>query len=218
MGTTNIEHLSTIFILTLRLLCVCVAMAAQRPKKTARKDDEAEVVIEDTGDGPDMESLLAEWGAKISSVISQQVQGETGVLLRKYDSQIQRQFRDVEGSLKDVQERQAAVESKQKDMASELARLSKALAVAESTVDAPLPPVDDEFTRDPDPTILRINSHLLVAKSAILDGIPSWLDGMDLPDTTWTLHGSDKGLSKSYTLAFTGERKLAARRATKALR
>lgn len=136
-------------------------------------------------------------------------------LVRNYDSGAQKRFSAIDHEIKHVNDRADKLEETQKSMQGTIDRLERALASAETRPSSSI--ISSEaFDRDPDLTLLRVNTDELCTKLAIIDAIKPWLGEAGFQDNQWSLRGPDETVSKNWTIQFAGAPGLAGNRAKKA--
>jgi hypothetical protein len=140
--------------------------------------------------------------------------GSVATLIRNYDGQQQIRFAKIENDMVDIRGRQDAVEVGQREMRASLDKLSQSLAVAVETPPEKIAETD-EYDRQIDLAIFRINAQVLVDKAEVSKELLSWLEEAGMAPADYELEGP--ALGRNFVLRFHGGAGgLPARRAKKA--
>ena len=141
-------------------------------------------------------------------------------LIRGYDGSVQKRLSEHDAQLRDLDTRTQTIETSQASMKNDIKRLTEALALAESaTTSAEVTRAfaDEAFDRLPDLSVIRLNTSELVSHSSILESIKPLMSEAGLSENQWDLLGAPSGISRNFTVRFTGTEAIAARRAKKCL-
>ena len=141
-------------------------------------------------------------------------------LIRGYDGSVQKRLSEHDAQLRDLDTRTQTIETSQASMKNDIKRLTEALALAESaTTSAEVTRAfaDEAFDRLPDLSVIRLNTSELVSHSSILESIKPLMSEAGLSENQWDLLGAPSGISRNFTVRFTGTEAIAARRAQKCL-
>lgn len=176
-----------------------------------------ESVSRDELDGmlQELRSSLAE---EITTAVNQKCVGQFERMIRSYDTKVQDRLTDHDATLADLSRRIAASEAEQANTKGDLVRLQRALAVAESAAaDATRAINEDEFDRNPDPTILRCNLSESVSRDAVRAALAPLMEDASIAQDQWEIPGPPAGIARNFVVSFKGTAGLAARRARKVL-
>ena len=132
--------------------------------------------------------------------------------LRSYDQKTNERFTQVECNISSLQEGQARLARQHQELRDELAKVSKALVVAESAV-PPAKVVLEEFDAAPDASILRISAGSLVALSVVQEVVTEAWTSVGMAAADAKVVGAPLG--RNFVIKFGGEVGLASRRANK---
>ena len=136
-------------------------------------------------------------------------------LIRRVDGANQERFASIEENIRSVEERTGTVEQDQQRLREQVERMSKVLALAEEAIPPPDPKAED-FDRDPDRSVIRINTDDAVHKHDLKATIDEWLHP-HFKASDFVLRGPDVEAAKFWSIKFTGALALAASRAKKSL-
>ena len=184
--------------------------ARRKGREIADEDDELKSCTSTTGEEyvkrSDLEALLEGY--------QKQNVGVVAGLIRGYDGTLQSRFAKIENDMLDVRSRQDTVEVEQREMRASLDKLSKSLAVAVETPQERIAETD-EYDRQIDLAIFRINAQVLVEKAGVAKELLDWLEQAGMAPAEYELEGP--ALGKNFVLRFLGGAGgLPARRAKKA--
>lgn len=191
-------------------------------KKRTIGDNETQEVFESPREGvskSELDGILASFRADIRKDVTDldaSIGNKVESLVRALDSSSQSRFSAIEADLTDVNRRADKLGDEQAKMWQEIRQLRQGLAAAEvASSSHDIPP--DQFDRDPDLTLLRINCDELCTKTSLLATITSWMEEASLSTEQWSLQGPEKTVAKSWTLRFNGAAGLAAKRVKKCM-
>ena len=149
----------------------------------------------------DLESLLSDFKKSLGEDVRSSVEQLTGAkmedLFRNYDSGIQKRLAGHDAEIADLNKHITAIESDRDKFKTDLAQMRAALALTESTAAQVVRTFQEEdFDRQPDLTLIRLNTSELVARSAVFDSIKPWLSDAGLQDDQWEMIGDPSGISR----------------------
>ena len=136
--------------------------------------------------------------------------------MKKQDEAWNQRMGRVEAEVMELKARISSLEEWKPQTEAEVTKVKTALQVVESS--SPERVVDREdmdFTRDPDPTIVKVRATEKVSPEAIGDALKVVFDEMGLDDSNFHVEGRD--LDKSFNIQFHGTGNLAIRRVAKFL-
>jgi len=202
--------------------------AASAPKR-GRPDDEPEMEQagpQDVVTRQEFESVFdtfrkdffGDMVKDVTTELDKKCTGKLESLFRDYDKAVTKKFEAHEHDIADLRARADATEEAQKKMKDDIERIRAALAVAESAAaDVTAAIQNDEFDRDPDPTIIRLNAAESVAHESVKTAVSEWIALADIVDDQWELQGDPRGISRNFVIKLRGAPGLAARRVKKCL-
>ena len=197
-------------------------MASSGSGKRGRGEAEDQPVEDDVVTRDELDAMLGSFRTTFVEEISAAVNAKAGTqveqLIRTYDAKIQNKFNEQDTTIAALSTRADAVEDAQKSMKLDIERLQRALSVAEATTTEATRAMDEEdFERQPDRCILRLNTAESVARDAVKMAITPLLEEAGLTEAQWNMMGQGGGIAKNFTIRFCGAEGLAARRAKKVL-
>ena len=182
--------------------------------KRLRPDDAPELDpgAKDFVDRSTLDELLAEWKEAVATSVG----SSTQELLRKYDASSQKRLASIEGSMHSLRANQDQVSNEQKKMREDLDKIKAQLLIAENASGIRDAIDNDNFDREIDPTIIKINSRKPVGHEFLKKAASDWLDPSfaDL----YKVQGETAELIKSITVQFKGIPVVAAKHVDRALR
>ena len=183
--------------------------------KRLRSDDDAP--DDDSGanafvDRSTLDKLLEEW----KDAVTTSVGSSTQQLLRKYDASSQKRMAAVETNMHSLRSRQDQLIDDQKKMREDLDKVKAQMLIAENATGIKDAIVSENFDRETDPTIIKINSRKPIGYEFLKKAANEWLDPAfaDL----YKIQGQTAELVKSITVQFTGIPVVAAKHVDRALR
>jgi hypothetical protein len=197
-------------------------MAASEPKRS-RSDEDAPAADSTPVSRSELEDMLAQAKVSIAAESAALVKGmertvteNFSTLIRSVDSANQKRFGGIDSELLALRQRMDDSDNANKAMRSQLGEMSKALAVAEQPQPTKKDIAADDWDKEPDHSILRINfgqgKH--ATKVSIERAIKPWLEESNLKAGQWELLGPAS--SQSFSLKFVGTQGLGGRRARSA--
>ena len=134
-------------------------------------------------------------------------------LIRAVDTANQKRFGGIDADLQALHQRMDSSEASNKEMRAQLGEMAKALAVAEKPQPTRRDLTADDWDKEPDLSLLRINfapgKH--ATRVSVEKAIKPWLEESNTKFGQWELIGPAS--SQNYTIKFVGTQGLGAKRA-----
>lgn len=179
------------------LLVYLHAMAAAADPKRSRSDESSSAANAAAVPRSELEDLLAHTESSIAADATSLIQNmersiteEFSSLIRAVDSANQKRFGGIEADLHQLRQRMDASESSNKEFRDQLGLVSKALVVAENPAPTRRDLVADDWDREPDHNVLRVNFIIgqHVTKISVEQAIRPWLEETNLKNRTMGAH------------------------------
>ena len=161
----------------------------------------------------------------LKSEINNSTNTSIEVLIKDYDKFNNKRHQKNEAAIQSIQADQRASQGshdtlrrRQDTLEEQVADMRRTLELASTAPNGEEYRANDGYERQPDPTIIRVNTAQMVSKDAVITMARPWLEPLSLRfQQAWSVSGGPQPLAKSWTIVFAGEPSLAERRVRKAL-
>ena len=174
----------------------------------------------DGNESDPLDALRQELFQHVKSTVgefAQRTLDSTIAFTKAQEAKNEKRFAEIEKDMSDVQRAHSKVEQEQVAQRAIISNLQKALAVAEAVVPPKEIISDDDFMRDVDHTILRVNTPDPVPRADVDRALREWLSEADCDSSELAeILGPDDG--KPFVIHFKGMASTAAKRVRKAYR
>jgi hypothetical protein len=162
----------------------------------------------------DVDASISKSITEFGNIFGPRAFSSTAELVKKLDVKTEKRFSTVEKDLNELRHGHASLQRQQEEQQKQIKDLQQAMAVAEATV-----PIKDtldfnEFNRQVDSTILRINTGEHVNKGDITRILRPWLLEADCDESEAEIMGHD--VARRFIIQFKGSAGLAVRYLKKA--
>lgn len=141
-------------------------------------------------------------------------QNHVSELVKSVSAVQTKRLENIEGEVSQLKSSQTKMELEHKTMAEQIAKLEKAMAIAEKDVVELAGIENDTFNRDPIFHKLKVGSIGELSRDTLLISVKEWLGELGIPEESWKLAGPPQG--KQFSLFFSGPSGAGIRRARKA--